>query len=98
MTPSQGSLSCHLGRFDDAEAEQRAVLDARTRLLGPSRPATLTSRNNLAIILGSLGRLEEAEAEHRAVLDARTRLLGPDHPDTLVSRVNLAALLRELNP
>ena len=85
-----------LGRLEEAEAQQRAVLDARMRLLGPEHPDTLTSRSNLAVVLDSLGRLEEAEAQQRAVLDARMRLLGPEHPDTLTSRSNLAVVLDSL--
>ena len=84
-----------LGRLEEAETENRAVLDAMTRVLGPDHPDTLTSRSNLANILRDLGRLEEAEAEYRAVLDAMTRVLGPDHPDTLISRSNLAIVLYE---
>ena len=58
-----------LGRLEEAEAELRAVLEIRRRVLGDEHPATLTSRNNLAGVLNGLGRLEEAEAEHRAVLE-----------------------------
>ena len=85
-----------LGRHEEAEAEHRAVLQARTRILGAEHPDTLTSRSNLALVLWDLGRHEEAEAEHRAVLQARTRILGAEHPDTLTSRSNLAAILRHL--
>src|SRR5690606_41222708 len=42
--------------------------------LGEEHPDTLTSRGNLASVLGDLGRLEEAEAEHRAVDRKSTRL------------------------
>jgi hypothetical protein len=66
------------------------------RVLGPEHPNTLTSRNNLASVLGDLGRLEEAEQEHRAVLDIRMRVLGPEHPNTLTSRNNLASVRRDL--
>jgi len=40
----------------------------------------LSSRSNLATVLGRLGRLEEAEAEHRAVLDIRPRVSGEELP------------------
>ena len=83
-------------RLEEAEAEYRAVLEARTRVLGPDHPDTLDSRSNLARVLAARAdraRLEEAEAEYRAVLEARTRVLGPDHPDTLDSRSNLARVL-----
>ena len=86
-------------RLEEAEAEYRAVLEARTRVLGPDHPDTLDSRGNLARVLAARAdradraRLEEAEAEYRAVLDGRTRVLGPDHPDTLDSRSDLARVL-----
>ena len=85
-----------LGRLEEAEAENRAVLEIRTRVLGAEHPDTLTSRSNLAFVLRELGRLEEAEAENRAVLEIRTRVLGAEHPDTLTSRSNLAFVLRNL--
>jgi hypothetical protein len=64
--------------------------------LGEEHPDTLTSRNNLALVLRGLGRLEEAEAEHRAELEICRRVLGEEHPDTLTSRHNLATVLRDL--
>ena len=85
-----------LGRHEEAEAEHRAVLEARTRTLGAEHPDTLTSWSNLALARWNLGRLDEAEAQHRAVLDTRTRVLGAEHPDTLTSRNNLATVLGDL--
>jgi tetratricopeptide (TPR) repeat protein len=82
-----------LGRLEEAEAEHRAVLEIRTRVLGAEHPSTLNSRSNHAAALDGLGRLEEAEAEHRAVLEIRTRVLGAEHPSTLNSRNNLALAL-----
>jgi hypothetical protein len=64
-------------------------------VLGADHPHTLTSRNNLALVLHGQGLLVEAAAEHRAVLHARERVLGADHPHTLTSRNNLAAVLRD---
>ena len=83
-----------LGRLDEAGAEHGAVLETRTRVLGPDHFRTLNSRSNLAHVLYERGRLDEAGAEHRAVLETRTRVLGPDHPSTLTSRGNLAHVLR----
>jgi eukaryotic-like serine/threonine-protein kinase len=74
----------------------RAVLEIRTRTLGPDHFDTLMNRHNLALILHDRGKLGEAERENRVVLQARTRLLGPDHPRTLLTRSNLAEVLIEL--
>ncbi|MGW4967655.1 FxSxx-COOH system tetratricopeptide repeat protein [Nonomuraea sp. NPDC004186] len=90
------SVLGRLGRLQEAEAEIRAVLQARRRVLGEEHPGTLTSWNNLASVLGDLGRLQEAEAETRAVLQARRRTLGEEHPETLNSRNNLALVLGDL--
>jgi tetratricopeptide (TPR) repeat protein len=85
-----------LGRLEEAEAEDRAVVAARQLVLGDDHPDTLASRGNLALVLRDMGRLTEAKAEIRAVVAARRRLLGPDHPDSLASRNNLALVLHDL--
>jgi tetratricopeptide (TPR) repeat protein len=86
----------NLGRFEEAEREHRAALEARIRVLGPEHPGTLNSRNNLGLVLQDLGRFQEAEREHRAALEARIRVLGPEHPHALTSRNNLGLVLRAL--
>ena len=60
------------------------------RVLGPDHPATLKSRNNLAIAYRDAGRTAEAITMHEQTLADRERVLGRDHPDTLGSRGNLA--------
>jgi tetratricopeptide (TPR) repeat protein len=82
-----------LGRLEEAEAENRAVLEIMTRVLGAQHPDTLNSRSNLAVVMAGRGRLEEAEAENRAVLQIRARVLGTEHPGTLNSRSNLALVM-----
>jgi hypothetical protein len=79
-------------RTTQAETEHRAVLEARTRILGADHPHTLASQDNHAYVLAALGQSVDAEAEQRAVLEARTRILGPDHFRTLISRDNLATV------
>src|SRR5260370_16004068 len=56
-----------LGRPEEAEAEQRAVISIATGTLCPEHPTTLASRANLARALRALGRLEEAETERRTI-------------------------------
>ena len=84
-----------LGRYQDAEAEYRQVLDARLRVLGPDHPDTLTTRHNIAWVLAAQGKPADAEAEYRQVLDAKLRVLGPDHPDTLAARHDIASVLAD---
>ena len=81
------------GKYAEAEAEYRAVLKLREKVLGPEHPDTLASRNNLAGALYGEGKYAEAEAEYRAVLKLREKVLGPEHPDTLLSRNDLAWFL-----
>lgn len=40
-----------LERFEEAEAEHRAVLEASVRVLGPEHPNTLAVRDHLATVL-----------------------------------------------
>ncbi len=94
---SNHALVLHaLGKLEESEAENRAVLETRLRVLGTEHPSTLDSRSNRADDMRVLGRLEESEAENRAVLETRLRVLGAEHPSTLDSRTNLAAVLRVL--
>jgi tetratricopeptide (TPR) repeat protein len=82
-----------LGRWDEAEAELRALCETQVKVLGPKHLDTLLSRNALGYVLSDLRRWDEAEAELRAVCKTRTDLLGTNHRDTLISRNNLALAL-----
>lgn len=82
-----------LERFEEAEAEARAILEIRMRTLGPEHPDTLASRTILASALRHRGDFVQAEAEGRAALEAFTRVLGPEHVNTLTTRSNLATML-----
>ncbi|WP_159625404.1 FxSxx-COOH system tetratricopeptide repeat protein [Actinomyces sp. zg296] len=66
------------------------IVDGLASALGPDRPDTLASRNNLAGAYRSAGRLGEAIDIYEQTLEDRLRVLGADHPDTLASRNNLA--------
>ncbi|CAL1136673.1 unnamed protein product, partial [Cladocopium goreaui] len=69
------------------------LLDFRTAKLGEDHPDTLTSLNNLALLLYAQGHLAEAEPLFRKALEKSKAKLGEDHPDTLNSINNLAAVL-----
>ncbi|CUS09276.1 unnamed protein product [Tuber aestivum] len=72
----------------------RRVLEGREKILGPDHPNTLTSVNNLAIVLKSQGKYDESEAMNRRALEGCEKILGPDHPDTLISIINFASVLQ----
>jgi tetratricopeptide (TPR) repeat protein len=83
------------GRWAEAEAMNRRVLEARRRVLGDDHPDTLATGHNLARSVAGLGRWAEAEAAYRAVLGAKRRLLGDDHPDTLATRQSLTYVMAD---
>ena len=62
-------------------------------MLGREHPDTLTSVNNLGLVLDSQGKYEEAEAMHRRALEGYEKVLGREHPDTLTSVSNLGNVL-----
>jgi len=68
-------------------------LQASREVLGDRHPDTLTSVNDLAMLLKAQGDLAGAEPLFREALQARREVLGDGHPDTLTSANNLARLL-----
>ena len=77
------------GKYADAERVFRAVIETRTRVLGPEHPDTLDSRHRLIYPLSRQTKNAQAETEARDVLRLREKVLGPEHADTLVSRYAL---------
>jgi tetratricopeptide (TPR) repeat protein/transcriptional regulator with XRE-family HTH domain len=65
------------------------------RVLGGIHPATLQSRNNLAIAYQDAGRLAEAIPLYERTLADSERVLGSTHPATLQSRNNLASAYQD---
>ena len=61
--------------------------------VGMEHPSTLTSMNNLALVLNRQGKYEEAGQMHREVLRIMQKVLGMEHPHTLMSMNNLATVL-----
>ena len=82
------------GRYREAEIMCQKVVKYREKVLGLEHPDTLTSVNNLGLVLARQGKDEEAEALHRQALRERERLLGPESPDTLTSVGYLGSVLR----
>ena len=80
-------------RLAEAEPLLRQALDKRRRVLGDEHEQTLSTGNNLAMVLMAAGKLGEAERLFRDVLDQQRRLLGDEHPHTLNAVNNLGMLL-----
>ncbi|PMD21295.1 hypothetical protein NA56DRAFT_528160, partial [Hyaloscypha hepaticicola] len=71
------------GKYAEAEAIDRQVLQLRETVLGKEHPDTLTNMSNLAVLLASQGQYTKAEAMNQQVLQLRETVLGKEHPDTL---------------
>jgi hypothetical protein len=62
-------------------------------VLGEDHPDTMTSADNLVMLLGRLGEHQAARELAEDILARRRRVLGEDHPDTLTSAFILAGEL-----
>ncbi|KAG5744122.1 hypothetical protein H9Q70_013176 [Fusarium xylarioides] len=82
-----------IGSYKAAEGMLRKAVRLREKGLGLEHPDTLTSVNNLGLVLQDQGKYEEAEEMHRRSLEGSEKTLGPEHPDTLTSVNNLGLVL-----
>ena len=82
------------GKLAEAEAEYRAVLAIKERVLGPADYGIQITRTDLADLLEAQGNHAEAETELRAVLSACERDLGPEAPQTASACYRLAICLK----
>lgn len=87
-----GELYRQRERLDKAQDYFSQALKLREKALGPDHPATLTARQNLAVIQMSLGQWDSAQASLEACLQGTTKALGPEHPKTATILGNLSVL------
>ncbi|CAE6955672.1 KLC2 [Symbiodinium natans] len=81
-------------RYGEALELYQEILQARLRNDPREEdPSTLTSMNNLGVLLKKQGKVVEAEQFYRRALARRRAVLGNLDPDTLTSINNLAVLL-----
>ncbi|KAL4943217.1 hypothetical protein BDV06DRAFT_211251 [Aspergillus oleicola] len=73
------------GRLKEAEELEVQAMEARSQVLGPEHPDTLTSMANMAYTLYSQNKINEAIVLMEKCVRLRGRLLGPSHPKTLNS-------------
>jgi len=73
----------------------RRALEGREKALGKEHSDTLTSVNNLALVLQYRGKYEAAEEMNWRALEGYEKGLGKEHPDTLTSVDCLAYLLHQ---
>lgn len=84
------------GRWEEASAVLRDLIDRQARVKASADPETITARASLGSILEKLGRPGEAEPLLRAAYEDSRRLLGTDHPTTRGAASNLASTLQDL--
>ena len=93
MIDRMGDFLYRMGRWSETY-EIRVFHSTQVEaILGKQHPSTLTSMNNLALVLNSQGKYEEAEQMHRQTLALSESELGKKHPSTLTSMNNLARVL-----
>jgi tetratricopeptide (TPR) repeat protein len=80
------------GRYPEAEAVGRAVLEHLAQTRTADDPDLLRARNGLAGTLVSLGQYGEAYQMFAECVEAYSRTLGPEAPRTLQDRGNLAVV------
>jgi hypothetical protein len=73
----------------------RRVLEGREKALGKEHPDTLTSVNNLAVVLQDQRKYKQAEEMNRRALEGREKVLEKEHPGTLTSVYSLAYSLHQ---
>jgi eukaryotic-like serine/threonine-protein kinase len=81
------------GRFAEAEAQQRELINIERHVLGPGDHDTIGTLGDLATTLSEEGHLAEAEKLQREVLEQQERTIGAEARFTRVSMNNLAVIL-----
>ncbi|MFI6544778.1 FxSxx-COOH system tetratricopeptide repeat protein [Streptomyces prunicolor] len=92
LTHDHANMLRRSGRYREAEAVGRAVLDQLTETRAADDPDMLRAKNGLAGTLVSLGRYDEAHQMFEACVHAYSDTLGPEAPRTLQDRGNLAVV------
>lgn len=87
-----GSTYLDLGLYSEARKQLQRAVDLRSAALGDHAPATLDSRNLLAVALLKEGKLREAERLGNEVLAVRRSVSGERDPATLTALNNFAAI------
>jgi nucleoside phosphorylase/tetratricopeptide (TPR) repeat protein len=78
------------GRYQEAEALYKKLMNINQEKAGAKHSSTLTSMANLASTYRNQGRWNEAEKLEVQVIETSKTVLGAEHLDTLTSMANLA--------
>ncbi|HYV20039.1 MAG TPA: serine/threonine-protein kinase [Verrucomicrobiae bacterium] len=82
-----------LALYDVALPLQEKALATRRRVLGEEHPQTISSINQMGVLLDSQGKLQEAERYYREALEKSRRVNGEDHRETLTMINNMGYLM-----
>jgi eukaryotic-like serine/threonine-protein kinase len=85
-------------RFEQAEAEYRAVLALREQFLSSDDPQLASTHGELGAALQEQGKLGQAKLELEAALESSQQTLGPEHPATRALWNRLDELVRASRP
>lgn len=80
-----------LAMFAEALPLQEKALATRRKVLGDDHIDTLTSINNMGVLLQWWGKLSEAEPYLRECLERKRRVLGDDHRETIAAIANMGS-------
>ncbi|KAK5454466.1 hypothetical protein LTR55_012135, partial [Exophiala xenobiotica] len=80
------------GRFNASSDLYRTVVATRARVQGKEHPSTLTSMNNLALVLRDQGKYEEADKIQAVVVMGMLKLLRFEHPSSRTCMNTLLAI------
>ncbi|MEU3710152.1 tetratricopeptide repeat protein [Streptomyces catenulae] len=81
-----------MGKFDEARAACRPLLDESVRADGPEGLETLNCRLLLALALWQLGEQQEAKKQFERVIRGYTEVMGASHPLALKARADLVSM------
>jgi hypothetical protein len=96
--PGMDDIASYLGYsggYAAAREFSQALVEERTRLLGPEHPGTLAARVHLAFWTCMAGDAAGARDQYAALLPIIEQVLGPEHPHTLADRGLLARFTGE---
>ncbi|BAU85999.1 ATP/GTP binding protein [Streptomyces laurentii] len=96
LTTQESNILRSSGRFREAHALDRALLDRLGRATPRNELGELFCNSNVAANLRYLGQYRDAEVLQREVLESAQALLGDAEFVTLVARHNLGVVLRLL--
>ncbi|MFI8995679.1 tetratricopeptide repeat protein [Streptomyces sp. NPDC053542] len=92
----RGRALYRLGRFAEAEAVHRQVLEGCERVSGPLSLETLESCLYLSRACWQVNKTREAIELTQRAAQGRTEVLGPLHPLTLVARASVVEIAEDL--